>query len=254
MATTRLEAYPMAEDVFYRIREITRTTRRFVKSVIGSGKFYRAEIRCPYIRLGSRNAGFVVNPELLGRSSVIYSFGIGTDISFDLECVKRFSAQVHAFDPTPRSLEWIRNQDIPPEIHVHPYGLANFNGSLTLHPPADPKHVSYSLIERSGNGAECTVYTLSSIMRLLGHDHIDLLKMDIEGCEYDVMSDFLGRRIPIQQICVEFHHRWREIGHKKTESAIEALRGAGYRIFHVSPLGEEFSFICERPNPAAIES
>lgn len=227
------------------IRQAAQTTRRFAKSIFGTEKFYRAETHCPCLRLGNVNAGFVVNPELLEPASVLYSFGIGTDISFDLECVKRFSAQVYAFDPTPRSLEWIKTQEIPPEIHVYPYGLASFDGTMTLHPPADPAHVSYSLIERSGPKVDCPVRRLSSIMRLLGHDHIDLLKMDIEGGEYDVLEDVLGDQISIRQICVEFHHRWPEIGSKKTDDAIEALHGSGYRIFHVSPSGEEFSFIHE---------
>jgi hypothetical protein len=106
------------------IKHAAQTTRRFAKSILGNDKFYRSEIRCPHLRLGNEHAGFAVNPELLGPTSVIYSFGIGTDISFDLECVRRFSTLIYAFDPTPRSLHWIKIQELPPAIHVYPYGLA----------------------------------------------------------------------------------------------------------------------------------
>lgn len=220
-----------------------RIARRLARSITGQETFHHTDIRCPTLRLGSENAGFAVNPKLLGPTSVIYSFGIGTDISFDLELSKRFSADIYAFDPTPRSLAWIATQSVPPEIHVHPYGLAHFDGSLTFHAPENPSHVSYSMVDRKGECVTCPVYRLTTLMNKFGHDHLDLLKIDIEGCEYDVISDFLASHIPIRQFCVEFHHRLPGIGSRKTDLAIEALRAAGYRIFHISALGEEFSFI-----------
>ncbi len=229
--------------LFVMIREVARKVRRLARSIVRKEKFYRAEVRTPRLRLGSTNAGFTINPQRLAKDSVIYSFGIGTDISFDLECIERFSADVYAFDPTPRSIAWISGQRVPSKFHVHAYGLSSVDGTITLHPPADPTHVSYSLVERPGEKVVCPVYKLSTIMRMLGHDQIDLLKMDIEGCEYDAIENLLSEQIAVPQICVEFHHRWPEIGHRKTDMAIEHLRSSGYRLFDVSPSGEEFSFI-----------
>jgi hypothetical protein len=77
----------------------------------------------------------------------------------------------------------------------------------------------------------------------LGHDKIDLLKMDIEGAEYSVLADLLASHIRVDQLLVEFHHRFPEVGVNKTKGAIKALNAAGYRIFSVSPSGEEFGFL-----------
>jgi hypothetical protein len=66
--------------------------------------------------------------------------------------------------------------------------------------------------------------------------------MDIEGAEYSVLADILACRIQVKQLLVEFHHRWPHIGIEKTKQAIRALNAAGYRIFSVSPSGEEYSF------------
>ena len=77
----------------------------------------------------------------------------------------------------------------------------------------------------------------------LGHDSLDILKMDIEGAEYAVLHNVLENSIPVTQLCVEFHHRWREIGVSRTREAISALRARGYRIFHISDSGEEYSFL-----------
>src|SRR5690554_1691728 len=41
-------------------------------------------------------------------------------------------------------------------------------------------------------------------MTQLGHKHIDVLKMDIEGAEYDVIENILSAQLPITQILIEF--------------------------------------------------
>jgi FkbM family methyltransferase len=226
------------------IHEVAQRARRLARSLIGREKFYSADAGCPQLELGDRNTGFTVNPELLGPDSVVYSFGIGTDISFDIALLDRFSLDVHAFDPTPRSLEWIRRQQLPSKIHIYSYGVADFDGTIRLYPPRDPSHVSFSVVEHgAGPEAECRVYRLRTIMQMLGHTEIDLLKIDIEGCEYSVISDIVSDAIPVRQLCVEFHHWWPEIGVGKTDDAILILRSAGYRISHISPSGHEFSFI-----------
>lgn len=226
------------------IRELVQTSRRLGRSLVGRERFHTADANCSRLKLGDRNSGFAVNPEFLGPDSVVYSFGIGTDISFDIALVERFSMQVHAFDPTPRSLDWIRTQQVPSNIHVYPYGIADFDGTIMLHPPTNPGHVSFSVVEHGGGPeAQCPVYRLRSIMRMLGHTRIDLLKMDVEGCEYGVIRDIVSEALPVHQLCIEFHHRWPEIGIDKTEEAITSLRSVGYRISYVSPTGQEFGFI-----------
>ena len=80
-------------------------------------------------------------------------------------------------------------------------------------------------------------------MESLSHNHIDILKMDIEGAEYDVIDDILSSNIAIKQILVEFHHRFPNVGLKKTKETIKKLNNFGYRIFHISNNGEDYSFI-----------
>jgi hypothetical protein len=77
----------------------------------------------------------------------------------------------------------------------------------------------------------------------LGHDQIDLLKLDIEGAEYEVIDDLVASQIPIGQLLVEFHYRFEGIGPDRTRRAVRALNEAGFRSFHVSAIGEEYSFI-----------
>jgi len=229
-----------------KIRTAVRAIKRFGRYSIGREVFYRRDVSCARQVLGGYGAQFAVCPDLVNRDSVVYSCGIGTDISFDLELIRCFGTEVHAFDPTPRSLEWLRTQRLPERFRVHEYGLANHNGINSFALPNSPMHVSHSMIlGRTHQKATISapVRRIGSIMKELGHTRIDLLKMDIEGAEYDVIDDLLTDAIRVRQLCIEFHHRWPEIGVTKTRRAIDGLRTSGYRIFHTSETGEEYSFL-----------
>ena len=80
-------------------------------------------------------------------------------------------------------------------------------------------------------------------MNELGHDGIDILKMDVEGAEYDVITDICQSEIRPQQILIEFHHRFPNVGLAKTRNTIEQIRKMGYKLFSVSTTNEEFCFI-----------
>jgi FkbM family methyltransferase len=205
----------------------------------------RKQLHRDSICLGSAGASWCVCPHGLSASSIVYSMGVGEEISFDLELIRRFGVRVHAFDPTPRSIEWLAKQSLPGNFLFHPYGVAGFDGHAKFLPPVNPAHISHTLVERQTPwpAMEVPVRRLCSIMQELGHQRIDLLKMDIEGAEYAVLKDLLASRISVHQLLVEFHHRWPEIGVEETRQAIRDLNSAGYRIFDVSPSGEEYGFL-----------
>jgi len=199
-----------------------------------------------HVSLGTEYGGYAVIPTRLDESSVVYSFGVGTDISFDEGLIALRGVTVHAFDPTPRSLEWVKAQTLPKQFVFHPWGVANYDGSAHFHAPKDPTHVSHTLVESGNVGTgtvEAPVLRLQTIMERLGHDHIDLLKMDIEGAEYDVLDDLLGSKLAVPQILAEFHHFRSGIPLEKTQRVVTALEQAGYVAFNASPSGYEFSFV-----------
>jgi hypothetical protein len=84
---------------------------------------------------------------------------------------------------------------------------------------------------------------LSTILRELDCASIDLLKMDIEGAEYEVFADLMKTSIRPTQILVEFHHRHAGLNKSMTTDAVNSLRHAGYAIFSISATGREFSFV-----------
>jgi methyltransferase FkbM-like protein len=94
-----------------------------------------------------------------------------------------------------------------------------------------------------GEAVEAPVRRLGSLREALGLPAPDVLKLDIEGAEYAVLADLLAGALRPRQILVEFHHRWREVGARRTREAVGALRNAGYRVAEVASNGLEYTFV-----------
>lgn len=155
---------------------------------------------------GTNYGGWAVDPSLISKEDIVYSFGVGKDISFDLDLIKHYHTRVHAFDPTPRCLDWLKTQKLPEEFQFHPYGLSNFDGISYFKLPPKAEYVSFSEVkEKSSDSIELEVKKLTTIMRELGHSKVDLLKMDIEGSEYGVLEDILTSGLKPKMILIEFH-------------------------------------------------
>ena len=225
------------------------TILRGRKVLLGRDFYQFRQIRQSSLTLGNPYANWTFCPDTLDKDSVVYSFGVGEDISFDLHLMKRFNLQIHAFDPSPESVDWIGGQDLPEGFHFYPYGLSSIDGQIAFAEPADPGiHSLFATHaeEKAGQGLKqhiLPVHRLSTIIKELGHKRIDVLKMDIEGAEYEVIEDIISSPFPISQVLIEFHHRFQYIGVKRTRKAIFRMNQAGYKIFKVSPSGEEFSFM-----------
>ncbi len=226
--------------------EAMKKSKLAFRKAIGSLTTFKPEHRCNKAILGDLYARFCVCPDYLNESSVVYSFGCGDNISFDLELIDRFDVAIFAFDPTPKAIEWLNRQSVPKKFHFHEIGLSHYDGIAYFQPPGNPDHVSYSMdIEgnRDDDRIQAEVNRLSSIIKKLGHNRIDLLKIDIEGSEYRVIDDILKSGTRIGQLLVEFHHGIGGIPNNHTTQAINKLRQSGYILFDVSEEQREFSFI-----------
>jgi FkbM family methyltransferase len=194
-----------------------------------------------------------VRPDWIHVDAVILSVGLGSDVSFDLEIIRRFGCLVHAFDPTPKSAEWLRQQALPPQFRYYELGLADYDGEAHFAlPEARPDWDCYVASAPDATTAADShsgqVRRLETLADLVGTTRIDVLKMDIEGNEYDVISDMLAGDIRPRQLLFESHHR-REFRENlpRARETVAALQDAGYRIFARSARGLEFS-MCFAPN------
>jgi FkbM family methyltransferase len=230
------------------MRHYVNKVRRAIRVIQGQDFYASPDVQLESVRLGSDYGGWHVATRGLHASSIIYSAGLGEDASFDLAIAELLKSDVHVFDPTPRSMAWARAQNFPSSIKLHDIGIANYDGTASFIPPENPLNISHSMTGRPQGGKtllELGVKRLSTLMRELGHDHIDVFKMDIEGAEYDVISDIGNSGPRPTQILVEFHHRFPGIGVEKSKDAVSQLKKIGYKLFNVSESGEEYSFVLQ---------
>jgi len=190
--------------------------------------------RYPLLELGNRATGCSWNifASGLNSDSVIYSGGVGRDITFEDSLSQRFGCSVILFDPSPTGLETMRlPENQRPQFKFDPVALAGRCGRLTLVPPQNPEEGSWFASAGGNDALEVEAVDLATLMQRHGHAHIDLLKIDIEGAEYDVLDHLLTRRLRVRQVAVEFHHsNLPGITRQQTIRAILKMRAAGYTL------------------------
>jgi len=171
-------------------------------------------------------------PGALNSDSIIYCGGVGKDISFEHSLVQKFGCRIVLFDPSPTGLATMAlpvNQI--PQFKFAPVGLAGSCKVLKLAPPRWKEEGSWFKATGQSDVIEVPCEDLTTLMQRNGHKHIDLLKIDIEGAEYEVIDDLLKKRLPVRQVLVEFHHGILP-GYSRSDSirSIVKMVCAGYKL------------------------
>lgn len=188
-----------------------------------------------------QSCNWTIRTSRLNSESVVYSAGVGRDISFEHELANRFGMKIILLDPSPTGLDTMKMPEHQrKEFEFLPVALAGHEGELILSPPGNPEEGSW-VSETSQTGGVSTspdmvtvkCETVLSLMKKLGHAHVDLLKIDIEGAEYGVLEAILASGARIRQIAVEFHNGVLPgIPRNLTIRTLIKLYRHGYRIVH----------------------
>jgi len=211
--------------------------------------FYRLLLRrAELVTLGAPTSicKWVICPVGLGCGSIVYSGGVGSDITFEHALVEKFGCDVILCDPSPTGLKTMAlSANKIPQFHFCPLALAGSSGKLTLAADLDPAGNSWFASNEAAEKLEVPCTDLTDLMIRNHHDRIDLLKLDIEGSEYAVIDHLLKNRLPVRQICVEFHHRILPgIRRSETIRAMLKLIMRGYKL--VDQTGANHTFVATR--------
>ena len=161
---------------------------------------------------GTEYGGWTCDVSTFTSNTIVYDVGLGEDTSWDEGLIQKYNLQIFGFDPTPKSALHV-DQTFPARTHFHylKEGLSTRKETKTFTKPKNANHVSMRAGDVKGLGAtiDVKVNTIENWMKANGHTHIDVLKIDIEGSEYDVLEDFIQRDyFPFDQLLVEWHFRW----------------------------------------------
>eukprot|EP00542_Grammatophora_oceanica_P014724 CAMPEP_0194028334 /NCGR_PEP_ID=MMETSP0009_2-20130614/2332_1 /TAXON_ID=210454 /ORGANISM="Grammatophora oceanica, Strain CCMP 410" /LENGTH=298 /DNA_ID=CAMNT_0038667691 /DNA_START=57 /DNA_END=950 /DNA_ORIENTATION=- len=158
---------------------------------------------------------FVCGVDLLAAQDecLVYSIGSHNQIDFEVAVKQHIGdhCEVHTFDPT------LNGNFIGANYSTfHPWGLGE-----------DGKVVARWRKKFS-------TMSFDTVIRRLGHENrtIDIIKIDCEGCEYQVMPPLLdaiaNKNVTVNQIQIEVHIRSPEA----RDTLFESFDRAKMRIFH----------------------
>jgi FkbM family methyltransferase len=185
------------------------------------------------VKIGTYYGGWYVPSFMkLNENSVIYSGGVGEDMSFDLLLHCKYNCDVLLIDPTSKAvkhfdevIQYYRNkqlftggiqndyysciQSLHPNLDKLKYiniGLWNKKEDLKFYKQTNEDYVSQSLVENIfGQKYDIVpVDSIKNIMEERGHSHIDLLKLDIEGAEIETVNQMLDDKIYPTYVLIEF--------------------------------------------------
>lgn len=214
------------------------------------------EYRLPrgYIRLGTKYGGWWVDRGLISADPLVVDCGLGRDISFDVEFLARFGGTVIGVDPNPESLDWCRAH-CPPEMQLQDRAFWTAPGrTLTFYLPRPSEllprgadgvsgslHDSHAYVS-GGSTRRVLTTDLAEILENAGREECDVLKLDIEGAEYEVLAGLATRGwlSRCRQLLVEFHHGVTHHVLADTQAAVAGVLSAGFHLAHVEARNHVF--------------
>jgi FkbM family methyltransferase len=192
-------------------------------------------------KLGSDYGGWVAPVNRVKADWICYSGGIGEDTTFDEELIKRCGCQVWGFDPTPKAIQYVEREKkrLGPRFHFLNCGLWSSEMTLRFHVPEDPSNPSFSVLKLTDSEefVEAPCKSVPQLMRELGHERVDLLKIDVEGAEFEVLKSVLSGDVKPSVLCVEYDM---PVSVLKMHRSVMNLRKVGYNLVSIDGLNYTF--------------
>lgn len=130
----------------------------------------------------------------LGSACVIYCFGVAYQFGYEWQLAEH-GCTIHSFDCTmldsQRIIEYLKNIAVYPNINYHPWCIGEHSSKY-----------------KGWDGKNTGIFLrLEEIMVRLGHTHVDLMKFDIEGNEWNLFDLLLKTHEDLlpNQIAFELH-------------------------------------------------
>lgn len=190
---------------------------------------------------GTEYGGYAV-PISMVEDGPVWSFGAGEDISFELLIARQFATDVYIFDPTPRAISYCnqmldQERNLSGRMHFFPFGIWAETGTMRFFAPKNKDHVSHSIVNlqhtRDYFEAECL--SPLDILERTGSEPPAIVKLNIEGAEYEVMRAIFDSALEPRIICITFdelHTAIDAAADKRMTELTARFRQEGYEAIH----------------------
>jgi FkbM family methyltransferase len=200
--------------------------------------------------VGTTYGGWILPMDLVQAGDTCYSIGAGGDVSFDLELVRSYGVAVRSVEPVGSYVEEVRASagDLPGFI-AYEAALALEDGPIRMQQShwADSRSVSAANIYEGDEWVEVAGRTLESLMAESGDSRVDLLKVDIEGVEYEWLRHVDLVALGVKVLSIQLHHNE---SLRTARAAIRGLADAGFHPVACRPV-IKLTFVREVSEPAS---
>jgi FkbM family methyltransferase len=177
--------------------------------------------------------GKLICLDLIPNGSTIIAGGIGNDVQFELELIKKKGVLVIGIDPTSTANEFVENRKLRNPLLRDKFiylkkALSDNNEPIKLFYGENDGMSSISSQHRDthkSNYFVCEAVTIADLLK--EYKQVSYLKIDIEGAEYGILNKL--EQISVPQISIEFHHHCSaEYTLLQTIALIQKLEKMGY--------------------------
>ena len=153
--------------------------------------------------IGSEYGGYLIPENIkdfINQESCVISCGIGYDTTFDEALHELTGCNVIMFDPSEVTVKHLKEKDYD-WVFFSQRAISDKTDLLELYEPADKENYTSLSINNKGEKLIVKSLRIPDIRK-----NIDLLKLDIEGCELAVIKDIVSTGDLPKIICVEIHN------------------------------------------------
>ena len=211
---------------------------RAIRKARRMAKFYSRQGRARRMGIVYKAPGYIYK-DSFSPNSVVVDVGCADDPDFSIHMIGKYGLKAYGVDPTKKhepALSRLEERFNGKFKHV-PLAVSAMDGSITFHESLDNTSGSilaeHTNIQRDAvNSYDVESVTLSSLIARIERTDVDLLKLDLEGAEYDLLSSVRKEDLePFRQIYIEFHHHCTNHSIEETKKLVHVIEGFGYTAF-----------------------
>jgi len=209
-----------------------------------------------WLRLpAARRRGLVFHPpnflykDDIGDSSAVVDVGCGYEADFSVHMINTYGADAIGIDPTEKHARPLRELEKKSngKFKHKKWLISKESGKVTFYESIenesgsiDQEHIN--IRKGTSHAYEVESVNLNDLPSHLNLKEISILKLDIEGAEFDLFRELDSINLePFRQLYIEFHHRSvKRYSKKDTLRVVRSIRDKGFKVFSL----DDINFLC----------